>query len=172
MYMAFFKPTTLLDKFYEVGILIKGVDGLVELLSGLVLLVIPKHYILSITYTLTRGELAQDPHDFFATHLAHAGAHLAEGHNAFVVAFLLIHGAVKVGLVTALLLNKIWAYPVGIVLLGLLLVYQVYELATKPTFGMAFLSVLDAVIVWLVWREWQRAKTEPAGPVSPIPENT
>ena len=165
--MAFFKPTTLLDKFYEIGILIKGVDGLVELLSGLLLLIVPPHVIQNITYALTRGELAQDPHDFFATHLAHAGAHLAEGHNAFVVAFLLIHGAVKVGLVTALLLNKLWAYPVGIVLLGLLLLYQVYDLVTKPTIGMALLSVLDAAIVWLVWREWQRAKSEPPRPTAP-----
>lgn len=162
--MAFFKPTSLLDKFYEVGILIKGFDGLVELVSGVLLLTVPPHAILSVTYSLTRGELAQDPHDFFATHLVHAGAHLAEGHNAFVAAFLLIHGAVKVGLVVALLLNKVWAYPVGLVLLSLLFLYQVYDLVTKPTVGMALLSVLDAAIVWLVWREWQKVKSDRGKP--------
>lgn len=169
--MAFFKPTNLLDKFYEVGILIKGVDGLIELLSGLLLLLVPPHAILSVTYWLTRGELAQDPHDFFAKHLLHAGSHLAEGHNAFVVAFLLIHGAVKVGLVVALLLNKYWAYPIGLALLSLLLLYQVYQLITKPTVGMALLSVLDAVIIWLVWREWQRVNTDHSDPNSPSAES-
>lgn len=161
--MAFFKPTSLLDKFYEIGILFKGFDGLVELIAGIFLLTVPPSFIRSLTYDLTRGELTQDPHDFFATHLAHAGAHLAQGHNAFVSAFLLIHGAVKVGLVICLLLNKLWAYPLGLAVLGLLFLYQVYQLITGPTFGMAFLSALDVVILWLIWREWRhvQAKHDP-----------
>lgn len=158
MYMAFFKPTSLLDKFYEVGILIKGFDGLIELISGVLLLAVPPHTILGLTNSLTHRELGEDPHDFIATHVLHLGAHLAAGHNSFVAAFLLIHGAVKVGLVVALLLNKIWAYPIGLSLLSLLFLYQVYDLIGKPTVGIALLSVLDAVIIWLVWREWQKVK--------------
>lgn len=158
-----FKPTTALDKFYELGLLIKGFDGLVELLAGILLLTVPPHAILSLVYSLTRDELAEDPHDFFATHLMHAGVHLAQGHNTFVVVFLLIHGAVKVGLVICLLLNKLWAYPVGLIVLGLLLLYQMYQLITKPTVSMALLSVLDAVILWLIWREWGKVRTGKTG---------
>jgi len=72
---------------------------------------------------------------------------------------LLTHGLVKVVLVTCLLMNKLWAYPYALVALGLFLVYQVYELVVHPTFGMAFLSVLDAIIILLVWREWQQVKS-------------
>ena len=156
--MAVFKPTSLLDKFYEAGIIIKGIDGLVELISGIVLLVIGSGTILSITRSVTRNELSQDPHDFIATHVLHAGSSLAHGHASFAAAFLLIHGGVKVGLVVALLLNKLWAYPLGLVVLSLLLLYQIYQLIVAPSFGMAFLSVLDAVIIWLIWREWQRVR--------------
>ena len=162
MRLTFFKPTTLLDKFYEVGIIIKGIDGLIELVAGVLLLVVSPSFIAQLADTVTRGELAEDPHDFIATYLAHAGAHLAHGHNAFAAAFLLVHGAVKVGLVTCLLLNKLWAYPVGLSVLGLLLIYQLYVLVTRPTIGMALLSVLDAVILWLIWREWQRARRDDA----------
>lgn len=160
-HMIRFKPTSLLDKFYEAGILIKGFDGVVELVGGVLLLTLSSGTILHLTRFLTSNELGEDPHDFLALRVSHIGHQLALGHNTFAAVFLLVHGAVKVGLVTCLLLNKLWAYPLGIIVLGLLLLYQVYELATKPTVGMALLSVLDAVIIWLIWREWQRVRGGP-----------
>lgn len=158
--MAFFKPTSLLDRVYEIGLFIKGFDGAMELIGGTLLLVMSPAAINSVATYLTQHELAEDPHDFVATHVLHYGHALAAGHNLFAALFLLTHGAVKVGLVTCLLLNKLWAYPVALVLLGVFLIYQVYQLITAPSAGMAFLSVLDAVIIWLVWREWHKVKTE------------
>ena len=166
MTLRFFHPKTLLDKFYEIGIIIKGIDGVLELIGGILLLSLSSGLILHITHHLVDAELAENPHNFIAVHVLHAGMQLAQGHNLFAALFLLIHGGVKVGLVTALLLNKHWAYPVGLAVLGLLLVYQLYQLVVAPTFGMAALSVLDAVIIWLIWREWQQvqAKQPPATP--------
>lgn len=160
--MKFFKPTTLLDRFYELGITIKFLDGLFELIGGCLILGLSSGTILSIAHALTHDELAQDPHDFIATHILHAGTSLAHGHAGFASAFLIIHGGVKVGLVICLWLNKLWAYPLGLIVLGLLLIYQLYRLAVGPTFGMVFLSVLDAIIIWLIWREWQHVRAKPA----------
>jgi uncharacterized membrane protein len=167
--MQFFKPTTLLDKFYEVGILIKGIDGTLELIGGVLLLTLSSGTILHLTNWLTQSELSEDPHSFVASHILHVGMRLANGHTAFAAAFLLVHGAVKVGLVTCLLLNKLWAYPVAVVALAGLLVFQMYQLIVSPTFGMTFLTVLDVAIIWLVWREWQhvRAAKQSAPPVNP-----
>lgn len=156
-----FKPQTLLDKFYEIGIVIKGIDGLLELIGGILVLTLSPTTINGITRFLTENALQNDPHNFIATHIAKAGAHLAAGHNFFAAAFLLTHGIVKVGLVTALLLNKMWAYPWALGLLGLFLIYQIYQLITAPTFGMALLSILDAIIIYLVYREWQKVRLKP-----------
>jgi len=160
--MAWFHPKTLLDKTYEIGIAIKGIDGLLELIGGLLVLVIPRHTILQLTDHLTRNELANDPHDFMATHILHAGHSLADKGHWFTAIFLLTHGIVKVGLVTALLLQKHWAYPWAIVILGLFLIYQIYLLIVRTTLGMGFLTVLDAVIIFLVWREWRQVKAQAA----------
>jgi len=154
--MPFFKPASLLDKTYEIGIIIKGIDGILELVGGILVLTLSPHAINSIVSFLTERELQEDPHNFIATHIVNAGHHLAAGHNLFAAAFLLTHGLVKVVLVTCLLLNKLWAYPWALGALGLFLVYQVYQLATRPTFGMWFLSILDAVIIFLVYREWRQ----------------
>ncbi len=160
--MQFFKPTTVLDKFYEIGIIVKGVDGVLELLGGVLLLTLSQETILNITHALTRTELSEDPHSFIATHVLHAGNSLAHGHAGFAALFLLTHGAVKVGLVIALLLQKLWAYPWALGALGLFLVYQLYLLVARPTFGLGLLTILDIFIIWLVWREWQQQRTRPS----------
>ena len=159
--MKLFKPQTLLDKTYEIGIIIKGIDGLLELTGGLLILVLSPHTINGITSFLTQDALQENPHSFWALRLQTTGHHLAANSHFFAAAFLLTHGLVKVVLVTCLLLNKLWAYPWALGVLSLFLVYQVYLLVTKPTFSMAFLSLLDAIIIWLVWREWQKVRLEP-----------
>lgn len=160
--MPLFRPQTLLDKAYEIGIIIKGIDGLLEVVGGLLVLTISPHTITGITQFLTQDALEDNPHNFIAVHIARAGHHLAAGHNLFAAAFLLTHGLVKVVLVACLLLNKLWAYPWALGVLGLFLVYQIYLLITQPGPGIALLSALDAVIIWLIWREWQQVRRQPA----------
>ena len=162
--MPWFQPKSLLDKSYEIGILIKGVDGVLELIGGILVLTLSAGAVNSITRFLTQNELQENPHSYVAVHIVNFGNHLAAGHSWYAAAFLLTHGLVKVVLVTCLLLNKIWAYPWAIGALALFLIVQFYQLVTVPSFGMAFLTVLDIVIIWLVWREWQKQKSEHVTP--------
>ena len=109
--MAWFRPQSLLDKSYEIGILLKGIDGVAELIGGLLLWLVSPSSIDNFARWLTQHELDHDPHDFVANHILQYGHHLAQGHNLFAILFLLTHGLVKVVLVVCLLLNKRWAYP-------------------------------------------------------------
>lgn len=160
--MPLFRPQTLLDKTYEIGIIIKGIDGTLELLGGILVLALSSHTITGIAAFLTEDALRENPHNFIALRVQHVGHHLASGHTVFAAAFLITHGLVKVVLVTCLLLNKLWAYPWALVALGIFLVYQGYLLITAPTLGMAFLTVLDAVIIYLVYREWHKVLSDRA----------
>lgn len=158
--MKWFKPKTLLDKTYELGILLKGVDGVLELIGGVLILVIKPKTVDRLVNVVTSRELARDPNDFIATHILQYGHELANGHNGFAAAFLLTHGIVKIVLVAALLRNKLWAYPFALGTLGLFVVYQVYRMIVHPTLGMLLLTVLDVCIIWLIWREWQKVTAE------------
>jgi uncharacterized membrane protein len=160
--MPLFHPKTLLDKTYEIGIVIKGIDGVLELIGGILVLVLSPGTVLSITNFFTQDALQKNPHNILANHIEKAGHHLASGQTTFAALFLLTHGLVKVVLVTCLLLNKLWAYPWALVVLSLFTVYQVYLLVTKPGFGMAFLTVLDIIIIGLVYREWKQQTAKPA----------
>jgi len=162
--MAWFHPKTLLDKTYEIGLVVKGIDGTFELAGGLLLLLIPRGAVGRIIKGLTQNQLDKNPHDFVATHILHFGQSLMHGRNWFAIIFLLTHGLLKIALVISLLRNKLWAYPWALVVLTLFLLYQIYAFIIKPGFGMGFLSILDALIIWLVWREWRKVEMDRAAP--------
>ena len=150
-----FKPHDWLDRVFEIGIIAKGLNGAVELLGGLLLLFVTPDRIRHLAVSLTRVELSEDPHDFIATHLLHTTNGLTGNAVLFGAVYLLTHGAVKVVLVVALLLNKLWAYPWMIVVLLLFIGYQLYRIILAPTAGLIALTIFDVVIVLLTWREFR-----------------
>ncbi|GAA4160612.1 hypothetical protein GCM10022286_16900 [Gryllotalpicola daejeonensis] len=148
-----------LDLVFLVGVVVKGVDGLVEFLGGAILLFVTPGQILGVTQSVFAHELAEDPDDPIANAVLHGVAHLDSGATAFLAAYLLVHGVVKLAVVIALLLGSRRIYPWAIVVLVLFLIYQLYELITAPGVGVIILTALDAVIIWLTWREWRHGRT-------------
>jgi uncharacterized membrane protein len=160
--MAEFRHGDLLDRAFLVGIVLKGMDGILEVAGGLLLLLVSPATILGLSKALTQHELSEDPHDFLATHLLHASGTLTGATLTFGAAYLLTHGAVKIVLVAALLKSKLWAYPWMIIFLIGFIVYQVYRMTFAPSFGLAGLTVFDAVVTWLTIREYQRQRARRA----------
>jgi uncharacterized membrane protein len=154
--MSWFRPRDLLDQTFEVGILLKGLDGLLEVIGGLLLLVVSPATIDRVVTSLTQHELSEDPHDVLATHLLKTAHGLTGSAVLFGAVYLLAHGLVKVILVAALLKNQLWAYPWTIALLAVFIVYQVYRLSLKPSVGLTALTIFDAVIAWLTYREYRK----------------
>lgn len=153
-----FRQGDLLDRAFLVGIILKGLDGLLEVAGGLLLLLISPTTIADVARAVTQHELSEDPHDFLATHLLHATGTLTGSALAFGAVYLLSHGLVKIVLVAALLRNQLWAYPALIVFLIVFIVYQLYRLTFAPSIGLVGLTVFDAVVTWLTIREYQRQR--------------
>jgi uncharacterized membrane protein len=161
-----FRPQSWLDRVFEVGIIGKGLNGAAELVGGLLLLFLGPDRIHRVAVVLTQGELSEDPHDFIAVHILHTANGLTGNAVLLGAVYLLAHGIVKVVLVIALLLNKIWAYPWMIVVLLLFIAYQLYRIVLHPTPGLVGLTLFDLAIVALTWREYQqqRRNREPRPP--------
>jgi uncharacterized membrane protein len=58
-----------LDDTFEVGIILTGLDGLAELVGGVLLLLVSPDTINRVVTRVTQHELSQDPNDYIATHL-------------------------------------------------------------------------------------------------------
>jgi uncharacterized membrane protein len=159
-----FKPQDTLDRVFEIGIIAKGLNGLAELVGGLLLLFVSPGAIHHLVAMVTQGELSEDPHDVIARYLLHTADGLTGSALLFGAAYLLVHGAVKVVLVIALLLNKLWAYPCMITVLLIFIGYQLYRIVLQPSVSLVALTVFDAVIVVLTWREYRRQRRIPGRP--------
>ena len=167
--MNWFRRGDLLDRAFAAGIILKGLDGVLEVVGGLLLLALGPATINSLARTLTQHELSQDPNDYLATHLLHAAGTLTGSSVRFGAAYLLLHGVVKIVLVGALLRNQLWAYPWMIAFLVAFIVYQVYRLTFAYSIGLLALTVFDVLVTWLTYREYrkQRAERQPAASARP-----
>lgn len=151
------------DRLYLLTVIVKGFDGLVELLAGFILLIAPNglHHLLAFL----SGEARESSHQFMrqlAEYIAHVDTDVTRGGLTVVILFLLIHGIVKLSLVYALLRRILWAYPYALGVLALFLVYQLYVCVVQPSVGMTLFAALDAAIVWVVWGEWRKLVREAA----------
>lgn len=151
-----FKPKDWLDRVFEVGIIAKGLNGTVELIGGVLLLFVSSTSIHHWARVLTQSELSEDRHDVIASYVLHTANGLTGDAVLFGAIYLLAHGAVKVTLVIALLLDKVWAYPWMIVLLLGFIGYEVYRIVLGHSVVLVALTVFDVAIVVLTWREYMR----------------
>jgi uncharacterized membrane protein len=137
---------------------LKGLDGVLEIVGGVVLLFVAPATLQPWTRTVTAHELAQDPHDFVATHLLHSASQLSRATTLFGAIYLLSHGIAKVVLVIALLRNELWAYPWMMALLGAFIVYQLYRLSYGFSLGLTLLTAFDAFVVCLTILEYREQR--------------
>jgi uncharacterized membrane protein len=152
---------TVIDRLYFAGVLIKGIDGLLELVVGVVLVFAP-----SLPHTVLEKVAGRVVHHFDSVgpfvsgYLENLDANLAHSGSWFLVAYLIAHGAIKVGLVYCLLRRLHHINPVAIAVLLVFLGYQIYLLVVHPTAGLALISVLDAAIIYLVYREYRELRLQ------------
>jgi len=162
-----------LDKTFKIGLVLKGLDGILEVAGGIVLLFVSPHAIGHIARVLTAHELSEDPHDLIARYLLHSTSHLSTGVTLFGAIYLLSHGIAKIVLVALVLRDKLWAYPWLIALLLAFIAYQIYRItAVNFSAGLTALTVFDAALAWLTWREYRsrralRNEPAPAAPGQP-----
>ncbi len=152
------KQRSLLDQSFRVSVTLKGIDGILEIIGGLIVLWISQSGVNHLVALLTEHELSEDPHDFIAAHLLSASRSLAHGGNILASLYLLSHGLAKLVLVVALLFNKLWAYPAMIALLTLFIAYQLYRISYSHSLGLVLLTLFDVFVIWLTWKEYRRQK--------------
>ena len=102
-----------LDKTFKIGLILKGLDGILEVAGGILLLFLSPHAIEHLARTLTAHELSQDPHDLIARYILHTASHLTTSTTLFGAIYLLSHGIAKIVLVAAVLRRQAVGLPVA-----------------------------------------------------------
>ncbi|MDN5275075.1 MAG: hypothetical protein JWP06_976 [Candidatus Saccharibacteria bacterium] len=150
--MTWFRPHSLLDTFFEGGLIIKGLTGIVEFISAIILIAVPE----SLANSIATSAVSILPNGFITTTILNSEHSLWTGQHTFAIAFLLVHAGVKFVIVIGLLRNHRWAYPFSIVTLAAMIAYQTYDIAHKFSILMVIITIFDVFIIWLVYREYKK----------------
>ena len=145
-------------KIFEVGITLKGLDGLLEIIGGILLLNVKPDQIASLVQIFTQHELIEDPRDLIANYLIQASHQFSISSELFGALYLLSHGLIKVLIVFGLLKNKLWVYPVSIVVFSVFSIYQIYRFTYSHSISLVILTVFDILVIFLTWHEYHHLK--------------
>jgi len=142
---------------YVAVIAIKGFDGGLETLAGLVIWLTGPQRLYRWVVRITAPELYDGEH-VRAVHAIRRGAeHLAITGGHFVVFYLLVHGVLKLGLAVTLLRGGgRWIYPVGTLILLSFIGFMSYRLSEQWSGWLLSFALFDALTLALVLNEWRK----------------
>ena len=139
---------------FKLSILIKGVTSLFEIISGIVVFFIPVSDIERLASYIASKFSDGIVGSFVANQITSNAEGLVTLGTIFIGAYLVFRGGIKLGLIIALLKNKLWAYPWSLFIIGLFVVFQVFELIKTLHFGIIIVTTFDLIVMYLIWREW------------------
>ncbi len=148
------------DRLYRLALVIKGVDGAAELVGAAVLLLVSGQAVHRLAADVLARDLVGPPDGTLARHLVAGTEEFASGNRTFAVAYLGLHGVLKLLLVMALLRQWMRAYPLAIVVLGVFVVYELYRAVHTGSVVLPVLAALDIAIIVLVVREYRLLRRE------------
>ena len=152
-----------LHQFFELAILVKGIDGVLELVGGVLAAFVPLSTLNRLIYAATAHELSLEPDDRVANALRSFADMLSISTKHYAAVYLLSHGLLKLLLVYGLWRERTWAFPSALVFLTLFVAYQVYRYFHTGSPWLLFFAAIDIAVAWLIWREYERRKQIPTG---------
>ncbi len=141
---------------FRLGLLLKAVNGGLEVVVALLVLYVPPSVVLSLAEFVTQGEVTQDPDDLITTSLttiSKTGAVAA--HHLFAL-YLILHGGVKILLVLGILAGKRIAYPLFMAALVLFGSYEAYRGIRFHDAVILVVSALDLLLLVLTVHDYRR----------------
>lgn len=137
------------------AVLVKGLDGLLETVAGLLVLLVGPQHIYSLVLEFTDPALDLHPESRALHVIRHGAASFAQTSGHFVVVWLFVHGLVKAALAIELLRSKVWIFPVAAAILSGFVGYMGWRLAGHWSPWLLAFALFDAVTVVLVLNEWR-----------------
>ena len=143
---------------FEIGLLLKGIDGILEIIGGFLLLFLNPGRMSRLIHFLTQHELSEDPKDMVANLLVTLGHGFSISAQHFGVFYLMSHGIIKCILIFLLWHKKLWAYPLTIFSLVLFIAYQIYRYTFSHSVFLIMLTIFDMIMIILTYMEYKRIK--------------
>ena len=149
---------TSIHRVFDVSLILKGIHSVIEIIGGFLVLFVSQQFIIKTILSVTQDELSDDPKDFISNYLIKFAQGFSVNSQHFIAFYLLSHGIIKAFLVVALFKEKLWSYPLAMVIFSLFGAYQIFEFARTGSVWLLALTVLDIFIIALTWHEYRYMK--------------
>jgi uncharacterized membrane protein len=143
---------------FRAALLLKGLDGGVELLAAVALAVATPALLEGLVRVVLDHHLLGGPQSDLAVRFAAGEERFVGAGRTFVVVYLALHGLVKCALVIAMARRVRPAYPVAAVVLGLFVIYELYRATRTGSVLLPAFAALDVLIIVLIIREYRRMR--------------
>ena len=157
-----FRDQSLLDQSFQAAISIKGFDAALECIGGVLIWFFKPTSLNGFFRFASMHDLPGKYDEIIVAHLFHWTQTLANGGKTFASVYLITHGLTKLLLLAGLWMNKLWAYPLTIVVFGIFCVYQMHRYTRTHSIFLVLLTIFDLILMYLTWREYLKKKQERA----------
>jgi uncharacterized membrane protein len=148
---------------YVTTIAVKGFDGGLETLAGLVIWITGPQRLYRWVIRVTAPELYDGSHERAVHAIRSGAAHLATSGAGYIVFYLLVHGLLKLALAVVLLRGGgRWIFPVATAILCAFIAYMGVKLNENWSNWLLGFALFDALTLVLVLNEWRGPRRRPA----------
>ena len=144
---------------FRIGLFAQALLGLAQFASGVVLKLSPQGAILRLVDWFTRNEIVDDPQSQVVQLITGWASKVSAQGEGFYVYYLLGHGALNVFAAVALYRHWRGSYPLSMVVLGLFMIFQMWEFFHTYDPMLLVLTAIDVVVICVITiEERQRAQ--------------
>jgi uncharacterized membrane protein len=141
---------------FDLALILKIINGALEMLVALLILLVPPAFVLRLAEFATSGELSQDIDDPIATAIQSAAQAFAVHTHYFLAFYLALHGAIKVLLVIGIFAKKRIAYPLFMIALAVFGTYEAYRGFVLHETLLQAIAIFDFALLLLTAHEYRR----------------
>ncbi len=141
-------------EFFELGVIIKALDGTWETITGVLFLFLSKATFAHWFFVVSHNELLEDPNDIVMNFLSHALQNFSGDAKTFAAVYLLSRGILNIFLAIQLYQEKHWAHLLAIGTLLVFMAYQAYRISLYHSALLTVVTVFDAIFILLIWHEY------------------
>ena len=139
----------------ELSLWFKAIFALSEIAAGVFTYFVPQRLFLPFVCLFNQDELVVGPHHLLVNFPLLTVPHLFVDTQKFAAIYLLGHGVIKLWLIIGLLCERLWYFPISMIVFGLFIGYQVYRFTFTHSVWLLLVTALDIVVIALTWHEYR-----------------
>jgi len=152
------KHATMDHKLARFLVYFKGIFGIVEFITGIVLLLVGRKSLNNVMLWILNFEPFEDHPKLIDGTTRFITNHVLGNLHTLIALYMIVHGIVAIAVVLALVHKKLWAFPVAGIVMALFILYQMYSLAMAFSLLLSILTIIDIAIIIFLRYEYGRER--------------